>query len=131
MPLLKYWLFTWNIRNKFINHWVRSLSIWEWFFATITDRKEEVNQYRSNVSLLPVDCSLSFTESFATKKGENYRPQLLNSTDPEKRNPQVQMLYGLFKQIGQYGNNTIIRNADFLLSKQKKKTWDFTLGRCK
>ena len=70
---------------------------------------------------MPVDCSLSFTESFATKKGENYRPHLLNSTDPEKFNPQVQMLYGLFKQIAQYGNNTSIRSADFLLSKQKKK----------
>ena len=57
----------------------------------------------------------------ATKKGENFRTQLLNSTDPEKRNLRVEMLYGLFKQIAQYSNNNIIRNADFLLSKQKRR----------
>ena len=53
-----------------------------------------VNQHHGNVNLSPVDCSLSFIESFAIKKGENFRPQLLNSTDPEECNPQVEMLYG-------------------------------------
>ena len=92
-----------------------------YYLPSITDRKEEVNQHGNNVNVSPLDCSLSFTESFATKKGENCRPQLLNSTDPEKRNPQVEMLCGLFKQIAQYSNNNIIRNADFLLSKHKRR----------
>ena len=92
-----------------------------YYLPSITDRKEEVNQHGNNVNLSPVDCSLSFIESFATKKGENFRPQLLNSTDSEKHNPQVEMLCGLFKQIAQYSNNKIIRNADFLLSKHKRR----------
>ena len=47
--------------------------------------------------------------------------QLLNLTDPEKCNPQVKMLSGLFKETGQHSNNNIIRNTDFLLSKHKTR----------
>ena len=92
-----------------------------YYLPSIIGRKEEVNQYRNNAKLSPVDCSLSFIEIFATKKGENFRLQLLNSTDPEKRNLQVKMLSGLFKQIAQYSDNNIIRNKDFLLSKHKRR----------
>ena len=92
-----------------------------YYLLSITDRKEEVKQHGNNVNLPPFHYSLSFFESFATKKGENFRPQLLNSADPEKCNPQVEMLCGLFKQIAQYSNNTIIRNADFLLSRHKRR----------
>ena len=92
-----------------------------YYLPSITDRKEELNQYCNNAKLSPVDCSLSFIKIFATKKGENFRPQLLNLTDPEKHNPQVKMLSGLFKETAQYSNNNIIRNTDFLLSKHKRR----------
>ena len=52
------------------------------------------------------------------------RLQLLNSSDPEERNPQVEMLYGLFKQIAQYSNNNLVRNADFLLASNKRRAED-------
>ena len=39
-----------------------------YYWPSITDRKEEVNRHRGNVNLSQVDCSLSFIESFATKK---------------------------------------------------------------
>ena len=32
------------------------------------------------------------------------------------------MLYGMFRQIAEYSNNNIKRNADFLLAKLNKKT---------
>ena len=31
------------------------------------------------------------------------------------------MLYGMFRQMAEYGNNKIKRNADFLLAKLNKK----------
>ena len=46
---------------------------------------------------------------------------LLNSTDQDLRKPQVEMLYGVFKQMAEYSNNNLKRIADFLLEKLKKK----------
>ena len=63
-------------------------------------------------------------ESFASKKGTPFNPQLLNSTNPEHRNPQVEMLYGLFRQIAEYSNNNLVRNADYLLAKNKRRAED-------
>ena len=87
---------------------------------SITDRKGEINQHRNNVSLSPVDCSLTFIESFSAKNGVSFKPQLLNSFDPDQREPQVEMLYGLFRQIAEHSNINLLRNADFLLAKGKK-----------
>ena len=46
---------------------------------------------------------------------------LLNSTDQDLRTPQVEMLYGVFRQMAEYSNNNLKRIADFLLEKLKKK----------
>ena len=59
--------------------------------------------------------------SFSSKKGTHLDPKLSNSTDPEQRNPQFELLYGFFKQIAQYSNNNLLRNADFLLTKNKRR----------
>ena len=42
---------------------------------------------------------------------------LLNSTDQDLRKPQVEMLHGVFRQMAEYCNNNLTRNADFLLAK--------------
>ena len=63
-----------------------------YYLPSITDRKEEINQHRNNVNLLPVDCSISFIESFSKKKEkEKFNLSLLNSTDQDLRKPQVEM----------------------------------------
>ena len=49
-----------------------------YYLPSITDRKEEINQHRNSVNLLPVDCPISFIESFSKKKKENFNPSLLN-----------------------------------------------------
>ena len=36
-----------------------------YYLPSITDRKEEINQHHNNVNLLPVDCLISFIESFS------------------------------------------------------------------
>ena len=43
-------------------------SMFFYYLPSITDRKEEINQHRNNVNLSPVDCSISFIESFSKKK---------------------------------------------------------------
>ena len=92
------------------------------------DRKEEINPHRNNVNLSPVDCPLTFIESFSAKKGVSFKPQLLNSSDPDQRNPQAEILYGLFRQIAEHSNTNLVRNADFLLVKGKKKGEIIYLG---
>ena len=95
-----------------------------YYLPSITDRKETINLHKNNVNLTPVDCLLTFIESFASKKGTSFNPQLLNSTNPEHRNPQVEMLYGLFRQIAEYSNNNLVGNADYLLAKNKRRAED-------
>ena len=46
---------------------------------------------------------------------------LLNSTDQGLRKPQVEMLYRVFRQMAEYSNNNLKRNADFLFAKLNKK----------
>ena len=91
-----------------------------YYLPFITDRKEDINQHRNNVNLSPVDCSISFIKSFSKNK-EKFNPSLLNSTDQDLRRPQVEMLYGVFRQMAEYSNNNLKRNADFLLGKLNKK----------
>ena len=71
------------------------------FLPTITARKEEINQWKNNPSLTPIDFSISFTESFSTQKVK-FQPNLLNSFNEKERAPQIEMLCGLFKHMAQF-----------------------------
>ena len=62
-----------------------------------------------------------FHLSRAFQKKEKFNPSLLNSTDQDLRKPQVEMLYEVFRQMAEYSNNNLKRNADFLLAKLNKK----------
>ena len=59
--------------------------------------------------------------AFQKKKKEKFNLSLLNSTDQNLRKLQAEKLYGIFRQIAEYGNNNLKRNADFLFAKSKKK----------
>ena len=91
-----------------------------YYLPSITDRKEDMNEHRNNVNLSPIDCSISFIEGFSKNK-EKFNLPLFNSTDQDLRRPQVEMLYGVFRQMAEYSNNSLKRNADFLLAKSNKK----------
>ena len=95
-----------------------------YYLPLITDRKETINVHKNNANLTPIYCPLTLIESFASKKGTSFNPQLLNSTNPEHRNPQVEMSYGLFRQIAEYSNNNLVCNADYLLAKNKRRAED-------
>ena len=81
-----------------------------YFLPSISDRKESVNQFKNNVSLMPNDISLELIESFSLLKDVSFKPHLLNSVKEEERKPQTEMLYGLFKHIAQFSNQNLERN---------------------
>ena len=86
---------------------------------SITDRKEEIYQWKNNPSLTPIDFNISFIESFSTQKVK-FQPNLLNSFNEKERAPQVEMLYGLFRNIAQFSNQNLHRNVVHLNLKQKR-----------
>ena len=81
-----------------------------YFLPSISDRKESVNQFKNNVSLMPYDISLELIESLSPLKDVSFKPHLLNSVKEEERKPQTEMLYGLFKHIAQISNQNLERN---------------------
>ena len=84
-----------------------------YFLPSTSDRKEEINQHKNNVSLFPVDITLDFIESFSVEK-VSFKPDLLSSSDEKERKPQIEMLYGLFKHIATMSNQNLERNIAHL-----------------
>ena len=110
-----------NYYNEIINEKKESEDSSSLFFylPSITDRKDEINQWKNNPSLTPIDFNISFIENFSTKKVK-FQPHLLNSFDEKERAPQVEMLYGLFKHMAQFSNQNLSRNVTYLNLKQKR-----------
>ena len=57
-----------------------------YFLPSVSDRKEEINQHKNNVSLFPIDITQDFIESFSVEK-VSFKPDMLNSSDEEERKP--------------------------------------------
>ena len=81
-----------------------------YFLPSVSDRKEEINQHKNNVSLSPVDITVDFIESFSVGEKVSFRPDLLDSSDEKERKPQTEMLYGLFKHMATVSNQNLERN---------------------
>ena len=65
----------------------------------MTCRKEKINRFGDNVNLNPIDCTLDQRNSFSSDPNFNSQPQLLNSSDLEKRAAQTYVLYKFFKML--------------------------------
>ena len=92
----------------------KDFSMLLYHLPSITDGKEDINLHHNNVNLSPVDCLISFIESFSKAK-EKINPSLFSSTDQDLRKLQVEILYGVFRQMAEHSNNNLKRNADFSL----------------
>ena len=92
-----------------------------YFLPSISDRKESINQWKNNPLLTPIDFTIKFIESFGSQ-GEKFKPHLLNSTDKKVREPEVAILYGLFKHMAQVSNQNLERNIAYLNLKQNRNT---------
>ena len=82
-----------------------------YYLPSISDRKEGINQYKSNVSLVPTDVTLEFINSFSSEKQYNFNPDLLNSRDEKVREPHVKVLRDLFRHIATFSNQNLERNV--------------------
>ena len=91
-----------------------------YYLPSISDRKEEINQYKSNVSLVPTDVTLEFINSFSTEKQYNFNPDLLNSRDEKVREPHVKVLRELFRHIAGFSNQNLERNVIHLNAKANR-----------
>ena len=91
-----------------------------YYLPSISDRKEEINKYKDNVSLVPTDVTLEFINSFSSEKQFSFQPELLNSTDQKVREPYVKVLRQLFKHIAQYSNQNLERNVTYLNLKENR-----------
>ena len=84
-----------------------------YFLPSVSDRKEEINQFKNSVALHPIDITVDLIESFSVEKA-SFKPDLLNSSDEKERKPQTEMLYGLFKHIAMMSNQNLERNIAHL-----------------
>ena len=91
------------------------------FLPSITGRKESVDQWRGNVNLIRIDFDIFLIELFSSKK-TNFQPNLLNSTNSNERDPQVEMLYSVFKHMAQFSNQNLPRNVNYLKVKEKRNS---------
>ena len=91
-----------------------------YYLPSISDRKEEINQYKSNVSLTPIDVTLDFINSFSNDKNFKFRPDLLNSPSDDQREPHVKVLRLLFKQMATFSNQNLQRNVLYLNMKSDR-----------
>ena len=98
-------------------------SILFYYLPSITDHKGDMNQWWNNVNLDPIDCSLEFLSGFSTT-GTQFRPDFLESNNPEIREPQVQVLYAFFNHMVQVSNNNLVKNSDNLILTLKLETKD-------
>ena len=88
-----------------------------YFLPSISDRKESINQWKNNLSLVPIDFTIDFIQSFSTQN-KKFRPDLLNSTDSKLRDPQVE----IFRHIAQVSNQNLERNIAYLNLKQNQSS---------
>ena len=92
-----------------------------YFLPSISDRKESINQWKNNPSLVPIDLTINFIQTFSSQN-EKFQPDLLNSSDNKLRDPQVEMLYGVFKHTAQVSNQNLERNIAYLNLKQNRSS---------
>ena len=96
------------------------LHYFTFYHLFLTERKQLING-KNNPSLVPIDFTIDFIESFSTQN-EKFRSDLLNSTDNKVREPQVEMLYGVFKHMAQVNNQNLERNIAYLNLKQNRNS---------
>ena len=75
------------------------------YLPSITDHKEKINQYRDNVNLNTIDCTLDQLNSFPSDTNFTFQTQLLNSTDVKKRGLQTEMLCKFFRHVAEVSND--------------------------
>ena len=83
------------------------------YLPSITDRKEDINRYKSMVSLLPVTSSIVDINGFSPD-GYDFNPKHLDE-DGKNQKYARETLYSFFKNIAKVSNSNLVQNVYALL----------------
>ena len=86
------------------------------YLPSITDRKESVNQYKSQVSLVPVTTDLEDFSKFSPGEDYKFNPSDLDSETPE-RSLAVENVENWFRHAAKFSNNNLLQNTFALIKK--------------
>ena len=86
------------------------------YLPSITDRKEDINRYKSMVSLLPVTSSIADINGFSPD-GYDFNPKHLDE-DGQNQKCTRETLYSFFKNIAKVSNSNLVQNVYALLKKK-------------
>ena len=89
-----------------------------YYLPSITDRKEKINQFKNNVQLFPL--TVEYDEFTNFNKGKHqFFPQNLESTDLELRSVARETVVNYMKQVTNFSNSNLKRNAKSLVVTDK------------
>ena len=84
-----------------------------YYLPSTTDRKEKINQFKTNVQLFPLTVQYDeFTDYIKGKK--QFFPQHLDSTNFELRSTAREIVVNYMKQVANFSNSNLKRNAKSL-----------------
>ena len=89
------------------------------YLPSITDRKESINRYKDQVSLIPVSCNIQEVSKFAPE-GYEFNPTHLDHYEEMDVCTNARMtLYNFFKNACKASNSNLIQNVHALIKKEK------------
>ena len=86
------------------------------YLPSITDRKEDINRYKSMVSLLPVTSTIADINAFSPD-GYDFNPKHLNEVGKNQTYAR-ETLYSFFKNVAKVSNSNLVQNVYALLKKK-------------
>ena len=88
-----------------------------YYLPSTTDREENIDQFKENVKLNPIDSSHEFLNSFPSDELFSFWLEYLTSAILDLRDSQLQMLHTFFSHMSKVSNDNLIWNTDHLLAK--------------
>ena len=86
------------------------------YLPSITDRKEDINRYKSMVSLIPVTSSINDINAFSPDEYD-FNPKHLDE-DGKKQKCARETLYSFFKNAAKISNSNLVQSVYSLLKKK-------------
>ena len=86
------------------------------YLPSITDSKEDINRFKSMVSLLPVTSTIEDINAFSPN-GCNFNPKYLDE-DGKNQAYARETLYSFFKNVAKVSNSNLVQNVYSLLKKK-------------
>ena len=87
------------------------------YLPSITDRKEDINRYKSMVSLVTVTSTISDINAFSQVEGYEFNPKHLDESGKNLEYARETM-YSYFKNVAKVSNSNLIQNVYALMKKK-------------